>query len=68
VVHACRASRTRACSFGRRPTAEESASGASALGQFKERWSHERVADPAQQALATYCHAIVNSAAFLYID
>ena len=28
----------------------------------------EPTARPASKALATYCHAIMNSAAFLYVD
>jgi hypothetical protein len=60
--------------LGRRPDTREHAVGLKALKDFTTRWSREpklepgEVTDPAQQALTTYCHAILNSAAFIYID
>ncbi len=61
--------------FGRHPENDELALGVASLSQLTDRWA---VAPPAggqndrtteaRKALATYCHAILNSAEFLYVD
>lgn len=60
--------------LSRRPTQEEEQIGRAALARMAEGWSkHLGKAKPdqaeaARRALATYCHAIMNSAEFLYVD
>ncbi len=54
--------------LGRPPTAEERALAQTALVDFTARWSRQANPEPSRQALTTYCHAILNSAAFIYID
>jgi mono/diheme cytochrome c family protein len=59
--------------LGRPPSAEEAAIARAALVKLKDRWS-EAGSDKANpekaslHALATFCHALMNSAAFLYVD
>lgn len=50
--------------LGRAPDEDEKATSLQALSRFRqmEKPQHE------QKALASFCHALVNSAAFLYID
>jgi hypothetical protein len=61
--------------LGRAPDGDEQALGQASLTRLTDRW----VAEPASggqpdrvlaahKALATYCHAILNSAEFLYVD
>ena len=47
----------------REPTAEERRLGIEALQQLVRDWKGDR-----QAALETYCHTILNSAAFIYVD
>jgi hypothetical protein len=54
--------------FGRRPDTEEKQIGIDSLSRLTDLWKSEKQAAPHKKALATYCHAIFNSAAFLYID
>jgi hypothetical protein len=60
--------------FGREPCSEELDVALDALRQLEQEWSTKLAAtahaadDPAIQALTNYCHAIINSAAFSYID
>ena len=55
--------------LGRPPTADEKGIGTEALGRLAAEWGKHLGADEARRwALATYCHTIVNSAAFLYVD
>ena len=61
--------------YGRPPSAEELAAGRESLAKLTEAWNaaQEKFAPQstsaaAQSALATYCHAILNSAEFLYVD
>jgi mono/diheme cytochrome c family protein len=59
--------------LSRYPTDEEKKVGMDALAQLAEAWSNQPAfaSNPDaidQQALATFCHAIVNSAGFLYVD
>jgi hypothetical protein len=59
--------------MSRPPTAEERKLGESAIARLTEEWAHrmsgKTIGEAARkQALITYCHAIVNSAAFLYVD
>jgi hypothetical protein len=56
--------------LSRPPHAEEKAFGLAALARLAEEWSKHRVDrdEAARRALTTYCHTILNSAAFLYID
>jgi hypothetical protein len=60
--------------LGRRASDEERQSGLSALARLTSQWAdHLRSAgatdgQAAHKALATYCHAVMNSASFLYVD
>jgi mono/diheme cytochrome c family protein len=61
--------------LSRPPTAEEKALGVEALARLQAEWAKHPAAgqkpdadEAARQALTTYCHTIVNSAAFLYVD
>ncbi|HCK55889.1 MAG TPA: hypothetical protein DIC23_21960 [Planctomycetaceae bacterium] len=65
--------------FSRRPRKAELEIGRDALGQLLQHWTRHLETEakagrknsgpPAnQRALASYCHALLNSAAFLYID
>jgi hypothetical protein len=60
--------------LGRLPDADEQALGQASLARLTDRWITEAGnAQPdhalaAHKALATYCHAILNSAEFLYVD
>jgi hypothetical protein len=55
--------------LGRMPNAEEERIGSEALAQLTVQWGKQVSAEEApRRALATYCHAILNSAAFLYVD
>ncbi|MGE5190872.1 MAG: DUF1553 domain-containing protein, partial [Deltaproteobacteria bacterium] len=61
--------------LGRAPDAEEQSLGVESLARLTDRWATPAAgsAPPdrsaaAHKALATYCHAIVNSAEFLYVD
>ena len=56
--------------LSRLPTEEEKKIGVDALHQLTEEWSKPQAGgDTARlHALKTYCHAIVNSAGFLYVD
>jgi hypothetical protein len=64
-----------AIALSRRPTAEEAKLGRAALAKFADEWDKQLVASGApdrdaaeRKALSTYCHAVMNSAAFLYVD
>ena len=59
--------------LSRPPTAEEKKLGVEALEKLADEWEKQSAAAPDRdtaelKALATYCHAILNSAAFLYVD
>ena len=60
--------------LGRLPGREETDISLTVLCQLSSQWardlSNKKVSkiEPARRALATYCHAILNSAGFLYID
>jgi hypothetical protein len=59
--------------LSRSPTAEEKSLGIASLEALADVWEKqltgEGIRDAAElKALATYCHALMNSAAFLYID
>jgi hypothetical protein len=49
--------------FGRLPTVEELAAGREALRALEREWSGDKA-----RALETYCHTLLNSAAFVYLD
>jgi hypothetical protein len=51
-------------SLSRHPSAEEKRIACDALARFAKEWGK----DSQQKALATFCHAIMNSAAFVYVD
>jgi hypothetical protein len=53
--------------YSRPPDPTERALGVSALARLAEQWGRGHP-ESAQRALATYCHAILNSAEFLYVD
>ena len=61
--------------FGRPPSDEETAVGLAALARLTDGWRSERARaalpgpdGSAARGLASYCHAVLNSANFLYID
>jgi mono/diheme cytochrome c family protein len=56
--------------LSRTPREEEKTLGRVALARLAEEWGKHRIdSDEAtRRALTTYCHTILNSAAFLYID
>jgi mono/diheme cytochrome c family protein len=61
--------------FSRLPSAEEKRLGEATLTKLADEWEKQQPAgtkpdrDAAElKALTTYCHAIMNSAAFLYVD
>ena len=56
--------------FGRPPSHEEKAVGLEALARLTEGWRSQPAGagEPAARGLASYCHAILNAANFLYID
>ena len=60
--------------LSRPPTAEELKLGRSTLSQLQQTWREQLQAekkstlDAPHLALKTYCHTLMNSAAFLYID
>ena len=65
--------------FSRQPGGEELEIGRTALEQLRRHWTRHLESEaragrqpggpPARlRALASYCHALINSAAFLYID
>jgi hypothetical protein len=61
--------------LGRLPDKEEVTLGFAALGQLTARWASQSAGagkpNPeavARRALASYCHTILNTAAFLYVD
>jgi hypothetical protein len=61
--------------LSRLPSAEEKKVGTEALGKLVDEWSKQRADSGkpnagavALKALTTYCHAIMNSAGFLYVD
>jgi mono/diheme cytochrome c family protein len=60
--------------LGRPPSAEEKKIGVEALRQLADAWINQSAAGKSDRdaaglkALASYCHACVNSAAFLYVD
>ena len=57
--------------LGRPPDDEETRIATEVLVELREKWQSDGKVDAgtaANQALATFCHAIMNSAEFLYID
>jgi mono/diheme cytochrome c family protein len=67
--------RVYAVGLGRTADADELALGQSSLASLTEKWAKPDAngagldrAEAARKALATYCHAILNSAEFLYVD
>jgi len=56
--------------LSRPPCEEEKTLGREALALLTEGWGNQRIDrdEAARRALTTYCHTILNSAAFLYID
>jgi hypothetical protein len=60
--------------LSRPPSALEKKAGVEALTKLTETWARHQDVGPVdrdtagRQALTTYCHAIVNSASFLYVD
>jgi hypothetical protein len=61
--------------LGRAPAADESALGRSTLARMTERWADAPAggakpdhSESAHKGLTTYCHTILNSAEFLYVD
>jgi hypothetical protein len=54
--------------LSRPPSAEELQVGTEALAKLAERWRPGAGQGAGERALATYCHALMNSAGFLYVD
>ncbi|MFT4555581.1 MAG: cytochrome c553 [Planctomycetaceae bacterium] len=57
--------------LSRRPTAEEEGTANTALVKLRKHWRENAAAtddSAARDSLASFCHAIMNSAEFLYID
>ena len=57
--------------LSRRPTAEEEGTANTALVKLRKHWREKAAAtddSAARDSLASFCHAIMNSAEFLYID
>jgi hypothetical protein len=60
--------------LGRTPSAEEKEVGVLALRKLADTWAKDAAPgkpdrdDACRKALTTFCHAIVNSAGFLYVD
>jgi hypothetical protein len=54
--------------LGRPPGDEEKGAGVAALKAFARAWAGHQAGAAERKALATYCHAVLNSAAFLYVD
>jgi mono/diheme cytochrome c family protein len=57
--------------LSRPPTTEERTVGVRALDELTQAWGKQNPPgpeDPAGRALVTYCHALMNSAAFLTVD
>lgn len=63
--------------YGRRPTASEVETGLAAIQDFQKQWPERLKSDSAEApresqakwlALANYCHAILNTAEFSFID
>jgi hypothetical protein len=67
---AARVERVYWIALSRAPTADETAVGVEALRTFTAEWAKAGTpADAARQkALASYCHAVANTAGFLYVD
>jgi hypothetical protein len=56
------------CAIGREPTDTEMKVATLFLEKLTAQWQNEQVADAADKALVNLCHALINSAAFLYVD
>ena len=54
--------------LSRPPTEDEKIASLEALSRFRRMEQASQTAAAEQRALASFCHALVNSAAFLYID
>jgi hypothetical protein len=70
VDSARRIDRAYLIALSRLPTTEEKQIGLDALNRLTQQWTDQKLAPDAagQQALTTYCHALMNSASFLYVD
>jgi hypothetical protein len=56
------------CATGREPTDTEMKVASLFVEKLIEQWQSEQAANPADKALVNLCHALINSAAFLYVD
>jgi len=56
------------CAVAREPSAEEMQFSTNMILQLTERWSQIEDSGGADKALANFCHALVNSASFMYVD
>jgi hypothetical protein len=63
---AARVERAYVIALGRPPTGEEIQIGRDALARLAELWAGDEAAD--LKALTAFCHALMNSAGFLYVD
>jgi hypothetical protein len=65
---ASRVDRVYLIALGRPPDDEEKEAGVAALKRFAQAWAGHQAGAAAMKGLTTYCHAVMNSAAFLYVD
>jgi hypothetical protein len=63
-----RVERTYWVALSRPPTAEERTVGLRALAELTRAWAGNGQEDAAARALGTFCHAVLNSAAFVAVD
>jgi len=56
------------CATGREPSDAEMQVASLFLEKLTEQWQSEQASDAADKALVNLCHALINSAAFLYVD
>ena len=56
------------CATGREPSDTEMKVASLFLERLTEQWQSEQPTDAADKALVNLCHALINSAAFLYVD
>ena len=54
--------------YSRGPNEDEAKLGLNTLKKLQEEWAKQNPQAVAKKSLTTYCHAILNSAEFLYVD
>ena len=56
------------CAVAREPSADEMQLATRMIRQLTERWSQTEDSGSADKAFANFCHALLNSASFMYVD